>query len=115
MKAKIYYLALKIILQRKYSSSIGNQLDIFNILDITFWDIYKEAIKIWCAKGFKQCYYPIFIGLIIDYKKQVLITGIKPNMQCPICYILSKKRKSQKIIKVINPQVNLRTAQTLSK
>ena len=30
---------------------------------------------------------------IVDYKKQVLITDIKANMQCFICHILPKKRK----------------------
>lgn len=30
---------------------------------------------------------------MIDYKEQVLITKIKANMQCLICYILPKKRE----------------------
>lgn len=30
---------------------------------------------------------------MVDYKEQVLIIGIKSNIQCPICYVLSKKRK----------------------
>lgn len=37
-----------------------SQLDADNILDIAFWEIYKEGIEI--------CY-PIFVGLMVNYKE----------------------------------------------
>ena len=33
------------------------------------------------------------VGFIVDYKEQVLITGIKANMQYLIRHILSKERE----------------------
>ena len=46
-----------------------------------------------CANGFKHRYYLILAGVIVDYKEQVLITGIKINMQCFICHIALQKRE----------------------
>ena len=39
----------------------------------------------------KHCY-PIQANLMLDYKEQVLITGIKSNMQCSIYNVLPKKK-----------------------
>ncbi|MCJ1347985.1 hypothetical protein MMC31_006215, partial [Peltigera leucophlebia] len=39
-------------------------------------ETYKEGIKIRCANGFKRRCYPVFAGLMVDYEKQVLITGV---------------------------------------
>lgn len=41
---------------------------------------YNEGIKIVCKDNLKYCCYPILISIIIDYKKQVLITIIKANI-----------------------------------
>lgn len=74
LKAKIYYLALKTILQRKCSFSKCSQLDANNVLDIALEETYKEGIKIWCVNSFKQSCYLTLMGLIVDYKKQVFVT-----------------------------------------
>ena len=63
------------------------------ILDIVLFETYKKGIEIWCVNGFKQCCYPVFVGLIIDYKEQVLITSVKTNMQCFIYHVLPKERE----------------------
>ena len=63
------------------------------VLDIALLKIYKEGIEIQCVDSFKQRCYPVFAGLIVDYKEQVLITGIKANMQCSICHVIPKKRE----------------------
>ena len=63
------------------------------ILDKALLEIYKEAIEIRCANGFKRRCYSVFAGLIVDYKEQVLIIGVKANIQYFICHIQPKKRK----------------------
>ncbi len=45
------------------------------------------------ADGFKKRCYPILASLMVDYEKQVLITGIKANMQYSICHIPLKERE----------------------
>ena len=52
---------------------------------------YKNGIKLVYANGYKRRCYPILADFIVDYKEQVLITGIKANMQYSICHIPSKK------------------------
>ena len=61
------------------------------VLDIALLEIYKEGIEIRYANGFKQRCYSVLAGLMVDYKEQVLITGVKANMQCSICYVPPKK------------------------
>ena len=63
------------------------------VLDIALFETYKEGSKIRYANSFKRRCYPVFVGLMVDYKEQVLITGVKANMKCFICLILPKKRE----------------------
>lgn len=73
-----------------------SQLDVNNILDIVLQEIYKESIEICYTNNFKQYCYLIFAGLIIDYKKQVLIISIKANMHSLFAMFYQKKEiKSQ--------------------
>ena len=51
------------------------------VLDIALLETYKEGIEIRCANSFKQRCYPLLAGLMVDYKEQVFITGVKANMQ----------------------------------
>lgn len=51
----------------------------------------KDGIKLEYIDGYKKRCYRILAGLKVDYKEQVLIAGIKPNMQCSICYIPLKE------------------------
>lgn len=62
-------------------------------MDIALLEICKDGIEIRYAHDFKQHCYPILASLMIDYKEQVLIIGIKTNIQCSIYYILLKKRE----------------------
>ena len=57
-----------------------------------------------CVGGFKRCYYPILTSVIVDYKEQVLITGIKTNMQCSICHISPQER--EKLTKTWPPRTH---------
>lgn len=41
--------------------------------------------------GPKHHYYSILMGIMIDYKEQVLITRKKPDMQCSICHVFSQE------------------------
>ena len=63
------------------------------VLDIVLLETYKEGIEIRCADGFKRRCYLVLAGLMVDYKEQVLITGVKANMQCSICHVLPKERE----------------------
>ena len=51
------------------------------------------GIELVCVDGYKKHCYPILTGFIVDYTEQVLITGIKTNMQCLICHIPPKEKK----------------------
>ena len=54
---------------------------------------YKNGIKLMYINNYKKRCYLILAGHIVDYKKQVLITGIKKNIQYLICYILPTKKE----------------------
>lgn len=47
-----------------------------------------------CEKGLKRHGFLIFMGIIIDYEKQILITKIKANMQFFVCYVSAKEEKN---------------------
>ena len=63
------------------------------VLDIALLETYKEGIEIRYADGFKRRCYPVLAGLMVDYEEQVLITGVKANMQCSICHVPPKERE----------------------
>ena len=63
------------------------------VLDIALLKTYKEGIEIRCADGFKRRCYPVLAGLMVDYEEQVLITGVKANIQCSICHVPPKERE----------------------
>ncbi len=50
-------------------------------------EYYDDGIEMICADGLKRHCYPILAGVMVDYKEQVLITGIKANVQYFICHI----------------------------
>ena len=54
---------------------------------------YKDGNKLICTNGYKKHCYPILAGLMVDYKEQVFITGIKANMQYSICHVPPKERE----------------------
>ena len=76
------YLSLSFVKLRKKDDN-----DIVALLE------HKDSFKLVCVDSYKKCCYPILVDLILDYKEQVCITGIKENMQCLICHILPKKRE----------------------
>ena len=80
LKAKIYYMALKTILQRTYPSFLSDELKKWDTNDIVALLEHKDGIELVCANGYKKHFYSVLAGLIVDYKEQVLITGIKTNM-----------------------------------
>lgn len=53
----------------------------------------KDDIELVYIDGYKKHCYSILISLTIDYKKQILIIGIKVNMQYLIDYILLKEKE----------------------
>ena len=63
------------------------------VLDIALLETYKEDIEIRCTNRFKRRCYPVLAGLMVDYEEQVLITGVKANMQCSICHVPPKERE----------------------
>ena len=47
-----------------------------------------------CADRNVWQYHPIIGSISVDYKEQVVITGIKSGLQCWICYIPPEERKN---------------------
>ena len=62
------------------------------------------------TNGYKKRCYSILADLMVDYKEQVLIIGIKVNMQYLICHIPQKKRVDNPIIEDVNLPINLELA-----
>ena len=59
----------------------------------TLKEYYDEDIEIIYTNSLKYCYYSILLGVMVDYKKQILITRIKSNMEYSICHIPPQKQK----------------------
>ncbi len=47
-----------------------------------------------CIDGLKCHCYIILTGVMIDYEEQVLITGIKANIQYSVCYVSLQEEKN---------------------
>ena len=80
LKTKIYHIALKIILQHPYLSFSLVKLRKRDTNDVVALFEHKNRIELVSANSYNRRCYPVLAGLIVDYKKQVLITGIKANM-----------------------------------
>lgn len=92
LKAKIYHIALKTILQ--YTSPSFSSID-FKKKDaddvIALFKYTKDGIELVCTNDYKRRCYSVLAGLMVDYEEHVFIINIKTNMQCLIYYISSKK------------------------
>ncbi len=55
---------------------------------------YDDSIEIICADGLKCRCYLILAGVMVDYEEQVLIIGIKANVQCSICHVSPQEQKN---------------------
>lgn len=64
------------------------------LIKIVLQRYYNEDIEMICTNGFKRCCYLILMSVIVDYKKQVLIIGIKVNMQCSIYLVPSQVQEN---------------------
>lgn len=64
-------------------------------------EYYDAGIEMICIDSLKHRYYLILAGGIVDYKEQVLITGIKANMQYFICYISPQEQEN--LTKLLQP------------
>lgn len=53
--------------------------------------MYDNSIKLMYTNDYKKHYYLLLANFIVDYKEQVIIMGIKANMQYLIYYISPKK------------------------
>lgn len=93
LKAKIYHIILKTILQHISPSFFFVEFKKKDTNDFAILLEHKNGIELIYVDDYKRCCYPILVGFMVDYKKQVLIIGIKANMQYSICLILSKKRE----------------------
>ena len=60
-----------------------------------------------CADSLKCHCYLIFAGIIIDYKEQVFITGIKANLQYSVCHIFLQEQEN--LTKKCSPQTHKST------
>ena len=93
LKAKIYHMALKTMLQHTYPNLSSVELRKRDTNNVVALLKHKDGIELMCADGYKRCSHPVLASLMIDYKELVFIKGIKANIECSICHILSKKRE----------------------
>ena len=91
LKTKIYPMALKTMLRRTYPNLFSVQLKKGDTNDVAALLEHKDSNELMCADSYKRCCYAVLAGFMVDYKKQVFITGIKANMQCSICYVPPKE------------------------
>ena len=80
LKTKIYYMVLKIMLQRIYSSFFFIDVKKKNIKNTAVLLEHKDCIELICEDSYKRYWYFVLAGIMMDYKKQVFIIGIKTNM-----------------------------------
>lgn len=81
LKIKIYYIILKTILQHIY---LLLTLRKKNTNNVSILLEYKNNIKLIYINSYKKCYYLIFTGFIINYKRKNFIINMKTNMQYSI-------------------------------
>ena len=81
------------MLQRTYSSLPFVELRKRDTNDVAILLEHKDDIELVFVDSYKRRCYLVLVGLMVDYKEQVFITGINANMQCSICHILSKERE----------------------
>ncbi len=53
-----------------------------------------EGLLMMCADGRVRRCHPIIAGMSVDYKEQVVITGIKSGMQCSMCQVPPEEREN---------------------
>lgn len=59
---------------------------------IALLEYAKDAIKLINTDGYKKRCYSILAGLMVNFKVQVFIIGIKANMQYSIAMFYQKKK-----------------------
>ena len=80
LKANIYHMTLKTMLQCIYPNLSSIELRKRGTNDIAALLEHKDGIKLMYADGYKRRCYLVLVGLMVDYKEQVFITGIKTNI-----------------------------------
>ena len=86
-------MAFKTMLWYSYPSLPSTELRKRDINDVTALLEHPNGIELIYADGYKRRCYPVLTSLMVDYKKQVFIIGIKANMQYSIYHVLSKERE----------------------
>ena len=76
-------------------------------------EYYDGDIEMIYLDGLKCCCYPILVGVMVDYEEQVLITGIKANVQYSIYHILPQEQKN--LTKLWQPRTHISTWSQLEK
>ena len=66
LKANIYHMALKTILQYIYPSLLFDNLRNRNTDDVAVFFKYKDSTELMCADGYKKHCYLVLVGLMID-------------------------------------------------
>ena len=63
-------------------------------MNATLIEYYEKNIEILYVDSLKHYYFLIFVGIIVDYKEQILITKIKTCVQYSIYQVPSKKQEN---------------------
>ena len=91
LKAKIYHMALNTMLQHIYPILPSMKSRKRDNNDVAALFEHKNGIELMYADNYKTRCYPVLAGFILEYKKQILLTGLKVNIQCSICYVSLKE------------------------
>lgn len=60
------------------------------MIKIAFLNHYKKKIEMLYVNGLIYYYFLILVGIISDYKEQVLIIGINVNVKYSVCHMTPK-------------------------
>lgn len=89
VKIEIYYQTIRVITKYKSNYTILQKKVWPNLTALEKLEI-KNLLIICTNKNIQQCYFAI-VAINIDYKKQVVMIGIKSDMQYLICQVLLYK------------------------
>ncbi len=85
VKMEIYHKTTGVIIKCKSKCHVLRKVIRLNVTELEKAAI--ESLLMMCADGnMRQCH-PIIAGMSVDYKEQMVITGIKSGMQCSMCQV----------------------------
>ncbi len=92
VKMEIYHQTMGVITRCKSKCHILHKMIWLNVTALEKAAI-KSLLMMCTDRNVRQCY-PIIASISVDYKEQVVITGIKSSMQCSMCQVPTNEREN---------------------